>query len=240
MMSNNRKDYGSASEWLAALRQDDAWLSQLQKLQSSPESDISKHHEEAVRRIGNGETCEFWEIYQHKVESVVAEVWEIAELTLIKLKIQTIGMLSIEWLERLKETAEALCQSDDKEQLYFFAPKKNLQELLKGKWFAKVRSNPEFDVAWTDGFIEALIASEYGKEITRQWMVDGVRNKRNLLKGYVVGLLKDAGVLKGSYNNIAKKMGTKEYRTFSKYMGDGKKQPYADWVKDYVSGKKNQ
>ena len=72
-------------------------------------------------------------------------------------------------------------------------------------------------------------------------MVKGVRNKRNLLKGYVVGLLKDAGVLEGSYNSIAEEIGiTKDYRTFSKYMGDGKTQPYADWVKDYVSGKKNQ
>ena len=100
MMSSNRRDYGSAAEWLAALRQDDAWLYQLQRLQDSTESDFNIHHDDAMRRIGNGETYEFWDIYQHKVESVVAEVWQIAELSLIKLKIQTIGMLSIEWLEQ--------------------------------------------------------------------------------------------------------------------------------------------
>lgn len=100
MMSNNRAEYGSAAEWLAALRQDDAWLCQLQRLKDSSASDVSDHHDDAMRRIGNGETYEFWDIYQHKVEPVIAEVWEIAELSLIKLKIQAIGMLSIEWLEQ--------------------------------------------------------------------------------------------------------------------------------------------
>ncbi len=100
MMSSNRAEYGSAAEWLAALRQDDAWLYQLQRLEASVDSEISVLNDDAIRRIGNGETYEFWDIYQHKVEPVVDEVWQIAELSLIKLKIQTIGMLSIEWLER--------------------------------------------------------------------------------------------------------------------------------------------
>lgn len=99
MMSSNRAEYGSASEWLAALRQDEAWLSQ-QRLMASADSDISVHRNDAIRRIGRGETFEFWEIYQHKVEPVVTEVWGIAELSLPKLKIQTIGMLSMEWLEQ--------------------------------------------------------------------------------------------------------------------------------------------
>ena len=100
MMSSNRRDYGSAAEWLAALRRDDAWLCQQQRLQVSSAGDICVHRNDAMRRIGNGETYEFWDIYQHQVEPVVAEVWQIAELSLIKLKIQTIGMLSMEWLEQ--------------------------------------------------------------------------------------------------------------------------------------------
>ena len=89
MMSNNRSDYGSASDWLSALRQDELWLSQLQRLQAPADSNISVSREE---------------IMQQKVEPVVAEVWEVAELSLIKLKIQTIGMLSIEWLEQHTKT----------------------------------------------------------------------------------------------------------------------------------------
>ena len=61
------------------------------------------------------------------------------------------------------------------------------------------------------------------------------------IKSYVVGLLKDAGVLKGSYDGIASKIGIMaEARTFAKYMGKGKKEPYADWVKEYVNGKSEQ
>lgn len=100
MMSNNRAEYGSAAEWLAALRKDDAWLHQLKQLETSADGDIDANREAAIRRIGRGETFEFWDIYQHEVEPVVAEVWEIAELTLPKLKIQAIGMLSMEWLEQ--------------------------------------------------------------------------------------------------------------------------------------------
>ena len=104
MMSGNRRDYASASEWLSALRQDEAWLSQQQRLLASETSDVSTHREDAIRRIGKGETFEFWEIYGHQVEPVISEVWEIAELSLPKLKIQAIGMLSMEWIEQQTET----------------------------------------------------------------------------------------------------------------------------------------
>ncbi len=103
MMSSSRNTYSSASEWLSFLKQDEAWLSQLQRLQTSADSNSSTCRDDMMRLIGNGDTFAFWEIYQHKVEPVVAEVWEIAELSLPKLKIQTIGMLSMEWLEQQPE-----------------------------------------------------------------------------------------------------------------------------------------
>jgi hypothetical protein len=80
------------------------------------------------------------------------------------------------------------------------------------------------------------MASEFGEGIARQWAVNGIRNKRTQLKAYVVGLLKDEGVLNGSYAAIVKKMGiADEKRQFSTYMSKGKKQPYAEWVKEYVA-----
>lgn len=103
MMSSSRSDYGSPGEWLSALRQDEAWLSQQQRLQASAAADAKNHRADALRRIGMGETFEFWEIYGHRVEPVVTEVWEIAELSLPKLKIQAIGMLSMEWIEQNPE-----------------------------------------------------------------------------------------------------------------------------------------
>lgn len=99
MMSNNRRDFESASAWLLALRQDESWLSQLQRLQAPADSSISVSRDEIMGQIGQGDTFQLWNIYQHKVEPVVTEVWGIAELSLVKLKIQTIGMLSMEWLE---------------------------------------------------------------------------------------------------------------------------------------------
>ena len=106
MMSSNRGDYASPKDWLSALKQDEAWLSQQHRLQTSEPANASIHEEDALRRIGRGDTFEFWEIYSHQVEPVINEVWEIAELSLPKLKIQTIGMLSMEWLERQELTAK--------------------------------------------------------------------------------------------------------------------------------------
>lgn len=100
MMSSSRGDYASASEWLSALRQDDAWVSQQQRLETSTPADTIVHQNDALRRIGQGDTFEFWEIYGHQVEPVISEVWDIAELSLPKLKIQAIGMLSMEWIEQ--------------------------------------------------------------------------------------------------------------------------------------------
>lgn len=98
MMSPNRKDYASASEWLEALKQDYLWQRQLQKLQIS--DDISNCRKDAEQMIGNGETCHLWKILNPDVEKVVEEVWILSELTLPKLRLQTIGMLSIVWLEQ--------------------------------------------------------------------------------------------------------------------------------------------
>lgn len=112
MMSNNRAAYGSAADWLAALRQDEMWLSQLQRLQTPPGSSISVGRDEIMQQIGQGDTFYLWNIYQHRVEPVVAEVWEIAESSLIRLKIQTIGMLSMEWLEQ----QESCGQSSNKDE----------------------------------------------------------------------------------------------------------------------------
>ena len=114
MMSSNRKDYASASEWLSALRKDEAWLSQQQRLQTSTDGDTGVHIDAAMRRIGDRETFEFWEIYRHQVEPVVSEVWEIAELSLPKLKIQTIGMLSMEWLEQHAPTGKQTSKKSKK------------------------------------------------------------------------------------------------------------------------------
>lgn len=125
----------------------------------------------------------------------------------------------------------------EEEKLNYFAPTKNLQELLKMGWFKELRAKEEYDEQWTDDFIAALMGSEWKDDIARDWAIKGKREKKNQIKGYVIGLLVDAGVIKGSYQSVATLAGVIDNdRTFAKYMGEGKKQPYSEWVKEYVTG----
>ena len=122
-------------------------------------------------------------------------------------------------------------------EINFFAPKKSLQELLKQDWLAEIRADEKYDVNWTGAFIEALMASPFGNKIACDWDDKGRHGKCTQIKGYILGLLKDEGVLKGSYDSIAARVGlTDEPRTLSRYMSRGKKQPYAEWVKESVAG----
>ena len=95
------------------------------------------------------------------------------------------------------------------------------------------------------------MGSEYGEGIARDWAwnIGGERNRHIQIKGYVVGLLVDAGVLKGSKRTIAKRIVEerndknlteedfwKEVSKLSRkmYTDTAGKQPYAQWVKGYV------
>ena len=144
---------------------------------------------------------------------------------------------------------EATAQpSEEEEELNLFAPKLRLQQLLKQAWFAEVRSDEKYDAAWTDAFVEALMASEYGEDIARQWQEkeDAKRSKHPQIKARLIGTLKDSGVLRGSYGQIAEAVGIvvndnggkkkKPYKSFADYMGryKGRKPDYADWVREYV------
>jgi len=132
-------------------------------------------------------------------------------------------------------------QASSTEPLNYFAPTKNLQELLRQPWFKALRSNERYNQQWTDDFVSALMASEYKDGIAQDWAIQGKRRKVTQIKGYIVGLLSDAGVLKGSYDSIAAQIGlTDDPRSFSRYMSQGKKQPFAEWVSDYVSEQLNE
>lgn len=148
-----------------------------------------------------------------------------------------------EWLNNGNEQSDNIESTSPDEadlNLNYFAPKKNLQELLKQDWFKEVRTNEKYNEAWTDGFVSNLMATQWKHAIAQDWAVTGAREKKAQIKGYVIGLLKDNGVLKGSYNSIAEKVVTESSRTFSNYMGQGKKQPYAGWVNSYVNDMKNE
>lgn len=119
-------------------------------------------------------------------------------------------------------------------KLNYFAPTKNLKVLLQEEWFGMLTTDEKrFTTQWTNAFVDALMASEWREQIASDWTVP---DKRLGLKCMLIGTLKDAGVVKGSYNSIAKllDMDGENPATLAKYMGMGKKQPFAEWVTDYV------
>lgn len=124
----------------------------------------------------------------------------------------------------------------EQEEPNYFQPTRHLKDLLKQDWFKELRANDKYDEAWTDAFVEALMETAWKDIIAKDWAINGKREKKNQIKGYVVGLLAKEKVLKGSYDSIAVQAGVMDTpRTFSRYMGEGSSQPYADWVKDYIT-----
>ena len=117
-------------------------------------------------------------------------------------------------------------------QLNYFAPSKNLKVLLTGEWFDVHRVDQRYDHQWTDNFVNALMRSEHRDYIATQW---SLTKRQDYIRGCVVGLLREGGVVKGSMDLIARSAGVCDnYRTFSKYMGQCRQEPYADWVLDYL------
>ena len=133
----------------------------------------------------------------------------------------------------------AASEAESQKPLNYYAPTRNLQELLKQEWFKEQRADKTYNESWTDAFVSALMASEWKDGIAQDWAIQGKRTKVNQIKGHVLGLLVDNGVLPGVYDTISAQVGiTDNPRTFSRYMSEGKSQPYADWVKDYITGVK--
>ena len=175
--------------------------------------------------------------YMYKIELAQAELRRLQEE--MRRREEEAALRAAEAAKRRSKGGKR--QSQSGEPLNYFAPTKNLQELLRQPWFKALRTDERYNQQWTDGFISALMASEWRDGIAMDWAVQGKRRKVTQIKGYIVGLLSDAGVLKGSYDSIAARIGlTDDPRSFSRYMSQGKKQPFAQWVLDYVSDQLNE
>jgi hypothetical protein len=142
-------------------------------------------------------------------------------------------MYKVAMVQQLRrELLAAQAQAASLQALNRFAPAKNLKVLLAQPWFVQHRAGTQFDEAWTVGFVDALMRSEHGVYIAAEWSKE---RRRDRLRGCVVGLLRRGGVIKGSMDSIARDAAVcRNYRTFSKYMGQGDEEPYAEWVLGYV------
>jgi hypothetical protein len=114
----------------------------------------------------------------------------------------------------------------------YYAPEKNLKVLLSEEWFEIHRTDKQYDHRWTNDFVNALMASEHRDYIAMEW---GRGKRQDYIRGCVLGLLKEGGVIKGSMDCIARSAGVCEnFRTFSKYMGQCRQEPFAQWILDYI------
>ena len=92
-----------------------------------------------------------------------------------------------------------------------------------------------FDAEWLGGYMAALMGSEYREELARNWAVG---NKRDIIVCLIVGALKEAHVLNGTYSDIARKMDEANARTLAKYIGQAKRHAITEWTIEYLKNKK--
>lgn len=127
---------------------------------------------------------------------------------------------------------------DATSDLNYFAPMKNIQVLLRLDWFDQVCADKgRFTTQWREQFACDLMESEHRDAIARQW---ARKDQRLQIKGHVMGALIAAGVICKKALPVARiyygidKENTKEVKTLSKYMGDSRKEPFTEWIIDYV------
>lgn len=151
--------------------------------------------------------------------------------------------------ENEKDVMNASNQKEEKaeKKLNYFSPRKILQELLQQDWFDNVCVDiKQYNKEWRDKLVSNLMASEYGVYIARLWEH---QDKIQTIKAKFIGTLILAGVLKnnklaasrailGIDKNSRDKDEKKEANTFANYMGQGKSEPYVEWIIDYVAKSK--
>lgn len=139
------------------------------------------------------------------------------------------------------------CDNTKQHKLNITSPRIVLQQLLQQDWFDNVCVDiKQYNKEWRDILVSNLMASEYGVYIARLWEH---QDKIQTIKAKFIGTLILAGVLKnnklaasrailGIDKNTRDKDEKKEANTFAKYMGQGKSEPYVEWIIDYVAKSK--
>ena len=128
--------------------------------------------------------------------------------------------------------AEIVQQESPESTVNYFAPAKNLKVLLSEEWFEIHRKDKRYDQRWTENFVNGLMKSEHRDYLAAEWSKG---KRQDYIRGCVLGLLKEGGVIKGSMDSIARSANVCDnYRTFSRYMGQCRQEPFAEWILNYV------
>ena len=75
--------------------------------------------------------------------------------------------------------------------------------------------------------------SPHKEQLAEDWSVP---SKRMTIVCCIIGVLKEVGVFKGKYQQLANLLKGENSRTLSNYIGKGKKHAILDWTKEYVEG----
>ena len=105
---------------------------------------------------------------------------------------------------------------------------------LKGKKYHSKRNHiSKYNKVWAQKFADGLMRSEYRQQIVEDW-----KNRRYKIKGFILGYLKQAGVIDPKLTNrdIARAADIMDNpNTFGEYMGiESRKQPYAEWILNHI------
>ena len=122
---------------------------------------------------------------------------------------------------------------DSLENTEYFAPYIGIYKMLSGDWLAEVRTDAKYNKVWARKFADGLMRSEYRQQIVEDW-----KNRRYKIKGFILGYLKQAGVIDPKLTNrdIARAADIMDNpNTFGEYMGiESRKQPYAEWILNHI------
>ncbi len=208
-MNSIRAEYRSPQEWYSALLCGAAWQTRLEDLEKSKAADVDDLLAEAWDLLGTGMAKQFWGIHKHNILLAIEEVWEASELSLPLLKIQVIGMLMLEWLEKhygaclsalkkpalaakkeeraaQKQTVQAAAVRDEQQQ--------DVAEKLKPIFFGEVDDARDFLVS-IQGMKSTQITAKVN-QLVRENKISELSKRRDLWK-----VLHDCGIYEKSESN---------------------------------------
>lgn len=100
MITNKPDDYMHETDWLDQLLMDEIWLNKLEELEKASFFERGVLRTKAIRWLGHDIVADLYEIHNGDVRKVVQDMWEDDDYPLLQLKVRTIGMLVLEWLDQ--------------------------------------------------------------------------------------------------------------------------------------------
>jgi len=169
MIINDREHYGSADKWLAAIKEDEAWLIKWKELENATPADNKRLRKNAIDKMGEEVFHGPWDTY-HDVEKACQDLWD-SGFSLSMMKHKVVGMLMMEWLEQHSKTENTKKPAEKVEkprETMTFKCGKNVLEGHLTLLFNKLTQEK-----WIEGFevnFKALFSGKKDKDCELTWI----------------------------------------------------------------------